>query len=102
VHAAIVDPSQLWPHVGSPPGVAQPRLPRGAPWIVMQEPTLPGSSHAWQVLVQATLQQTPSAQKPVAHSSFVAHVAPLAIEVPRVSTPEIAPTDCAAETPPPT
>jgi hypothetical protein len=49
-----------------PPQAARP--PRGVvPLTGQQVPTCCGTSHAWQDAVQASLQQTPSTQRPLAH-----------------------------------
>jgi hypothetical protein len=65
--ALLSVPSHASPHavVGDAHGV---REPCGAPTTGRHLPTLPPTSHAAQASVHALSQQTPSTQKPVAHS----------------------------------
>jgi hypothetical protein len=44
--------------------------------MLVQMPGLPVSEHDWHLLLQATLQQTPCAQKPDWHSVPMPHIAP--------------------------
>jgi hypothetical protein len=44
-----------------------------------QVPTVPWSAHVTHVPVHALLQQTPSAQKPVAHSAAIVHELPIGL-----------------------
>jgi hypothetical protein len=76
----------LW-HVPSVPQVAAAvamHTPRGSavPFVaVLQVPFTPpvrSAEQAWQAPVQATLQQTPSTQKPLVHWLLPVHVAPFA------------------------
>ena len=46
-------------------------------WALTQVPTVPWSVQVTHVPVQAVLQQTPSAQKPLAHSPAIAHEEPI-------------------------
>ena len=48
-------------------------------WAFTQVPTVPWSAHVTHVPVQAVLQQTPSAQKPLAHSLAIAHDEPIGL-----------------------
>jgi hypothetical protein len=68
-----------WPVGAAVPAVTDAQVPSDEPVSAIV--------HAWQVPVQAVLQQTPSTQKPLAHwaPSPPVHVAPLAC--PRVHTP---------------
>jgi hypothetical protein len=65
-HAVRVIPSQLPPQVLPAPAQAVWPL-RGAPVTATHIPLLDASAHASQDPPQAALQQTPSAQKPLAH-----------------------------------
>jgi hypothetical protein len=86
LHFAASTPLQSKPHVGSVAVVLHTPCPvRGAPVTGMHAPTLPGSSHAWQVPLHWELQQTPSAQNPEAQSAFLPHATPiLSLQVPAV------------------
>ena len=73
--AMTLDPSQAPPQLE--PSLAQAARPAwGAPATAVQLPTLPGTSQAWHCPPQAALQQTPSAQKPLAHCTLSWQVAP--------------------------
>jgi hypothetical protein len=77
LQAATWLPSQLPPQ--AEPSLAQAeRAPWGAPVTGLQVPTLPGRSQAWHWPPQAWLQQTPSAQAPVAHWLAAVQAPPLA------------------------
>jgi hypothetical protein len=65
VHAVRVVPLQLPPQVPEPAHAVWPV--RGAPLTATQVPLLVVSAQASQAPVQAALQQTPSAQKPLTH-----------------------------------
>jgi hypothetical protein len=71
-------PSQLPAHVVPAPPHAG-RAPFGAPVTGAQVPTDPVTSHASHCPVHGTLQQTPSAQKPLSHTLASVHAAPAAI-----------------------
>lgn len=66
VQAVRFIPSQLPPHVVPAPAQALCPL-RGAPLTATQVPLLDASAQASQDPPQVALQQTPSAQKPLAH-----------------------------------
>jgi hypothetical protein len=57
------------------------RVVRGCPTTPRHVPTEPLSAHASHCPSHATSQQTPSAQKPLAHSWLAPHVAPFALFV---------------------
>jgi len=67
-------PSQLPPQVPEPAQTVCPL--RGAPLTATQVPGLAASAQASQAPVQATLQQTPSAQKPLTHWLAAVHTCP--------------------------
>jgi hypothetical protein len=74
VHAARWVPSQVPPQVPVP--LHAERMPRGAPVTAVQVPTDFATSHASHWPLQAWLQHTPSAQKPVAQALLRVHAAP--------------------------
>lgn len=51
-------------------------VPCGLPTMVVQLPAVPAASHAWHCPSHAVSQQTPSTQKPEAHSLGAPHVEP--------------------------
>jgi hypothetical protein len=73
----VADPSQAPPQA-DPSEAQAARAPRGAPGTGVQVPTDPATSQASHCPVQAALQQTPSAQKPLAHCVPAAQAAPSA------------------------
>jgi hypothetical protein len=83
-------PSQVpvVPHEGAPLST-QTRRGSGEPWSIGQQvPRRPGSAHETQPPEQATLQQTPSAQKPDAQSAATLQLAPF------IFLPQLALTHC--------
>jgi hypothetical protein len=77
LQTVVSTPLQLRPHVGSV-GVElhAPWLARGCPTTGTHVPAFPGSPHASHLPAHAVAQQTPSMQKPDAHSVAFAHAAP--------------------------
>src|SRR5690349_8456521 len=62
----------------APPHGPSPHVSLVPPAIGVQTPSLPGITQATQSPSQAVSQQTPSAQKPLPHSSAASHSAPSA------------------------
>jgi hypothetical protein len=84
------NPSQVpvVPHEGAPMSLQTARG-SGTPWSIGQQvPRRPGSAHDTQPPEQATLQHTPSAQKPEAQSALALQLAPF------IFLPQLAFTHC--------
>ena len=83
-HAAAFVPSQL-PAQAEPSLVHAVRVPTGAPLTIVQVPgvTPPAFTlHAWHCPAQAALQQTPSTQMPLPHSTAPPQVVPSVFKKP--------------------
>ena len=74
MHAARRVPSQVPPQVPVP--LHAERVPRGVPITAVQVPTAFATSHASHWPLQAWLQQTPSAQNPLAQALLMRHAPP--------------------------
>jgi hypothetical protein len=77
VQAVRWEPSQSPPQ-GEPSSTHAGRAPAGAPLVGVHVPTEPGTLHASHWPEQATSQQTPSTQYPLAHWPLAAQRAPAA------------------------
>ena len=77
-HAPVPSHMPVEPHVDA---ASTAHSSRGSvpSWALTQVPTVPWPAHVTQVPAQALLQQTPSAQNPLAHSPPIAHELPIGL-----------------------